>query len=189
MTLARHVNVPETLAEIGYPAPWDPYHFLSVMARKGHKEKPAVQVRAIFDPLWRNRERLRPQAGDTLRAFYNRIEVFGADGFIIAQVIADLKHLEPLRSAPDFWTYAASGPGSRRGLNMVLGRPADQKWDEVYWYEALGDLQKRMRPMFEGAGMEPPDAQDLQNCLCEFAKYERARRKHAEAAQATSVAE
>jgi hypothetical protein len=72
----------------------------------------------------------------------------------------------------------------------VLGRPADQKWDEVYWYEALGELQAQTRPMFEAAGMEPPHAQDLQNCLCEFTKHERARRKYAEAAlQATSVAE
>jgi hypothetical protein len=100
--------------------------------------------------------------------FHKRLEVFdGMGGFITGQVI------EPLRSAPDWWTYAASGPGSRRGLNLVLGRPADRRWEEMYWCEALGKLQERMRPMFEAAGMEPPDAQDLQNCLCEFAKYER----------------
>jgi hypothetical protein len=76
MVVARLVKRPDMLGEIGYPVPWDADHFLGVMARKGHKEKPAYQVRAIFDPLWRNRERLRPQAGDTLRVFHNRIEVF-----------------------------------------------------------------------------------------------------------------
>jgi hypothetical protein len=79
------------------------------------------------------------------------------------------------RSASDWMTFAASGPGSRRGLNLVLGRPADQKWEEVYWREALANLQARTRPMFETAGLDVPHAADLQNALCEFFKYERAR--------------
>jgi hypothetical protein len=112
-----------------------------------------------------------------LSQFYLRLEGFHGmgGGFMAAQVIADLKYVEPLRSAADWMTFAASGPGSRRGMNLVLGRPADQKWHEVYWREALANLQARTRPMFEAVGMEVPHAQDLQNCLCEFFKYERAR--------------
>jgi hypothetical protein len=45
----------------------------------------------------------------------------------------------------------------------------------VYRQEALRELHAETRPMFEAAGMEVPHAQDLQNCLCEFFKYERAR--------------
>jgi hypothetical protein len=81
--------------------------------------------------------------------------------FIAGQVIADLKYVEPLRSAEDWETFAVSGPGSRRGLNLVLGRRADQKWDETYWFEALSKLREQTRPLFEAAGMEVPHAQDL----------------------------
>jgi alpha-glutamyl/putrescinyl thymine pyrophosphorylase clade 1 len=95
--------------------------------------------------------------------------------FITAQVIADTKYVEPLRSARDWWTYAASGPGSRRGLNLIFDRPIGQRWDELNWRHGLRKLQDRTRPMFEAAGMEVPHAQDLQNCLFEWSKYERAR--------------
>jgi hypothetical protein len=196
MGIARLVNLPETLAELGYPVPWNAEHFLAVLGdrkardermysgayilgtggRGGYGEKPDYQAQAIFAPLWRARDRLRPRAGESLREFHNRLGDFhGMGGFITAQVIADLKYAEPLRSALDWETYAASGPGSRRGLNLVFGRPADQRWDELRWRDALAKLREQTRPMFEAAGMDVPHAQDLQNCLCEFSKYERAR--------------
>jgi hypothetical protein len=149
---------------------------LGAGGRGGYGDKPDYQAHAIFAPLWRARDRLRPRPGETLREFHNRLADFhGMGGFITAQVIADTKYVEPLRSARDWWTYAASGPGSRRGLNLLLGRPADQRWDELRWRDALRKLREQTRPMFEAAGMEVPHAQDLQNGLCEWSKYERAR--------------
>ena len=41
-------------------------------------------------------------------------------GFISGQIVADMKYVAPLRDAPDWWNFAVSGPGSRRGLNRVL---------------------------------------------------------------------
>ena len=38
----------------------------------------------------------------------------------------------------------ASGPGSRRGLNLVFGRPADQRWDELRWRDALAKLREQL---------------------------------------------
>jgi hypothetical protein len=130
MGIARLVNLPETLAELGYPVPWNAEHFLAVLGdrkardermysgayilgtggRGGYGEKPDYQAQAIFAPLWRARDRLRPRAGESLREFHNRLGDFhGMGGFITAQVIADLKYAEPLRSALDWETYAASG--------------------------------------------------------------------------------
>jgi hypothetical protein len=34
MTVARVVNEPETLAEIGYPAPWDPEKFVRAIKHR-----------------------------------------------------------------------------------------------------------------------------------------------------------
>ena len=42
-------------------------------------------------------------------------------GFLGAQIIRDLKQVEPLRSASDWMTFVRSGPGSQRGVNRVCG--------------------------------------------------------------------
>ena len=88
-----------------------------------------------------------------------------------AQVVADIKYAAPLLNAPDWWTFAASGPGSRRGLNRVLGRPVDAKWDEYRWRAELRRLHEEIAPELERAGIGRLSAQDVQNCLCELDKY------------------
>jgi len=196
--VARNVNWPETLAEIGYPVPWDPNHFLFVMsARKLRGDqlysgaymiralpagpgvsKPVYQTSHVFGPLWKCRELLRPQPGDTLEKYHALLEShYGFGSFMAAQVVADLKPYGALESATDWWTFAASGPGSRRGLNRALGRPVSAPWREAEWREALVALKAEVDPVWVWAeeGMPPVDAQNLQNCLCEFDKYERVR--------------
>jgi hypothetical protein len=115
MIIARFVNWPETLAELGYPVPWDQEHFLAVMnARKGHGEvcfgaaynisnggstapKAVHLVQEVFARLRRDREKLRPHHGDTLASFSSRLLSYrGMGGFMAAQVIADLKYVVPL---------------------------------------------------------------------------------------------
>ena len=111
--------------------------------------------------------------GETLASYYSRLsEHHGmGGGFMPAQIVADLKYVEPLRSASDWATFAASGPGSRRGLNRVLGRPVDAKWSEGDWRRALGKLHEAIVPELERIGLSDLHAQDLQNCLCETDKY------------------
>jgi 5-hmdU DNA kinase, helical domain len=199
MVIARFVNQPSTLAQIGYPTPWDERRerFLTVMARaKARGEKvyrsdaymihadnsgkysdvPTYQATEVFDPLWKARARARPRAGDTLHSYFDRLKQFHGmgGGFMPAQFIADLKYVEPLKSAPDWWSFAASGPGSRRGLNRILDRPVDSKWDEGEWHEALELLRVATRDDLKELDIRLC-AQDLQNCLCEWDKFERVR--------------
>jgi hypothetical protein len=72
-----------------------------------------------------------PLAGDTLAVAHRKLselEHFGS--FMAAQVVADLKYTPMLRRASDWHNWAASGPGSIRGLNLVRGRfPLDATWD------------------------------------------------------------
>ena len=96
-------------------------------------------------------------------------------GFHAAQVVADVKYVGPLRDASDWWDFAASGPGSRRGLNRVLGRPTDAPWKEKQWVKQVHVLRKEIAPALAKAGLPRMHAQDTQNCLCEFDKYERIR--------------
>jgi hypothetical protein len=191
MCVARFVNWPETLEEIGWPVPWEPDRFLRVMARRkeyGEKvyssaymvrggapgvDKAVFQAQDIFGPLWAARERLRPKASDTLNSWHMLLaQFYGLGSFLAAQVVADVKYTEPLRSAGDWFTFAASGPGSRRGLNRTLGHAVNAPWTEEEWRLAL----KRLQVWFnEHWPHEPLHAQDCQNCLCEFDKMERAR--------------
>lgn len=133
-------------------------------------------IQHILNPLWKDRKRLRPTVNDTLESYHVLFTSYnGLGSFLAAQVIADLKYIDacPLRNASDWYWFAASGPGSRRGLNRVMGRDPNAPWKEEKWRSELSWLRDQIIPKL------PMDlqlhAQDLQNCLCEFDKYERAR--------------
>jgi DNA polymerase len=137
---------------------------------------PEFHTEYVLMPAWREREHYRPQPGNTLAAHCERLQgVYRVGDFLAAQIIADLKHAEPLRSASDWWTFTAPGPGSRRGLNRVLGRPIATQWNEAHWHHELMRLKAEADPIFAAAGMAPVDAQNYQNICCEFDKWERAR--------------
>ena len=193
MAVARFVNWPDTLQELGYPVPWDKEHFVLVLqtrAARGEKmfseaykisnsgkSVPKVgHVAGVLDRLWQARKALRPKCGQRLAEYHGRLKQRnGLADFMAAQVVADLKYVEPLRSANDWLSFAAPGPGSMRGINRVLGRPLEKKWDPDQWRAALRRLHAAILPDLEGIGLGDLSASDLQSCLCELDKYERVR--------------
>lgn len=196
MTVARLLNNPEALTAVGYPLPWVQRKWRSILLKRQAAGfgnfNAAYRVVAgpsfagvktvdyladhVLPDLWRDRATLRPRTDDTLATFNLRLRNYrGLGSFIAAQVIADIKYAQPLKNALDFWTWAAPGPGSRRGLNYVCGRPAEAHWQDEEWFAQLGVLQTKIDPLVRAAKMPRLHAQDLQNCLCEFSKYERAR--------------
>jgi hypothetical protein len=201
MVVARFINWPDTLAEIEYPhigvfEGWAQLRFSkSVQYREvnglkvyGGAYTISTNGRAmvkwkyllehVFKPLWDAREEIEQtlrQPRQTLAEVHAVLTQFqGLGSFMAAQVIADLKTFQ-LKKAPDYWTWAASGPGSRRGLNRVCNRPKDERWTEDEWKETLDILYERIAQMCAAEGMPRLDAQNLQNSLCEFDKYERVR--------------
>jgi hypothetical protein len=196
MTVAVFVNNIATLEELGWPVPSDPDRFLSVMKARAERGErlygPAYMIRAdkrypttaeyqaaqVFNPLWRDREWMRPRAGETLGGYRSRLgerHGFGG-GFMPGQVIAYLKYAPPLCDAPDWATFVISGPGSRRGLNRVFGHPPDRKWpSEAAWRAAFNQLRAAITPDLERMGLGDLHASDLQSVLCELDKYERVR--------------
>jgi hypothetical protein len=199
VTIARCVNEPGTLSEIENWVPFDPAYLRGVLeARKARGEKvyrtdaykpplPPRELKGmsitehlvdyVLGPMWRERETLCPRV-ETLTSYSDRLrECYRIGPFLAGQIIADLKHAAPLSQAADWWTFAVPGPGSERGLNRVCGRPVKASWSEPQWHATLLQLGAEIKLPLEAAGVAPLDAQNLQNVLCEYDKYERAREK------------
>ena len=194
MSVARWVNWPDTLAEIGFPLPWNPKKFIGALEKRksmgakvwtgaymiGTQGNAGDKARFIADgvlqPLWDQRKDLRPHRGDTLQSFAERvIAVKNQGSFMVGQMVADVKYADPiLLEAVDWHTWAVSGPGSRRGLNRVAGRNLKGGWNEPQFLRTLSALRGMVNDELP-PHMELLHAQDLQNCLCEFDKYERVR--------------
>lgn len=153
----------------------------------------------VLGPLWQARKAMRPKRMttgniaakdkamryETLDSFHAKLQTAqGLGSFMAAQVVADLKYFAPYfdanlsiptSAAADWWTFAASGPGSRRGLNRVMSQPVDAPWREPKWRDTLTLLHRSLLPLLPASIGTRLSAQDVQNCLCEFDKYERAR--------------
>lgn len=130
-------------------------------------------IDCVLVPMWAARKRVRRDIDvGQLANVHPVLSGFqGMGSFMAAQIIADLKYAHP-RKWEDFHTFAASGPGSRRGLNRVLGRAVDASWKEMEFRETLLALRDKVNARLT---WEPITAHDIQNCLCEYDKYERAR--------------
>jgi hypothetical protein len=185
----RAVNWPDTLRQIGYPVPWNPDKFKSVIRARqaaGLKafepqayklmvsgqpgEQVDLLVTRVLNPIWQGRDYYRPRPNDTLASFSSRLsEAPFMGGFYSGQVVADLKYVQ-LTHAPDWWTFAVSGPGSRRGLDRVMGRPPRKYWSERAWYAEFIQLYQAMKQPIRNATGLTLHAQDFQSCLCEYDK-------------------
>ena len=196
MALARYVNWPDTLdALCSYPVPWTDAqcgNFIHVLATRGEEGKKvwtgAYTIHAgtkggskighvaydILTALWEKREYIRESR--TCAQMHKRLMEFdGVGSFMAGQIVCDTKYTRLLDTAGDWWDFAAPGPGSRRGLARVFGYDPKHNWNDEMWLSGLLVLKSAISSLFADAGMPPIHAQDLQNCLCEFDKYERVR--------------
>lgn len=191
MCVARLVNWWPTLEEVGYPVPWVPKRFVKALGDRMHRGskvftgayminqsipggagmlKHAYLAEYVLTPLWEKRKIIRPRKGDSLHHFYSRLRVAkGMGSFMAAQVVADTKYTGPLQTASDWVDFAAPGPGSQRGLNIVYGRDPKTPWRDADWHAHL----LRLGALYHLEGGPKVHAQDLQNCLCEYSKYVR----------------
>ena len=194
MLVARLFNLPGTLGYIGYPVPFNSrkmhkmlherkasgqnvFNAAYIVSTNGRAmDKIDYVMSEIIEPAWDSRNIVRPKQGDTLESFAKRIRrLNGMASFMTGQIVADMKYVWPLKDAPDWFTWAAAGPGSRRGLNRVMDRNLNAPWNEAAWHKSLMVLHEAIKPLLKKHHLYEMHAQDLQNCLCEFDKYERVR--------------
>lgn len=136
----------------------------------------------VLKPLWQARKVIGKTIADAKTLDEVHVILMSAQGlgsFMAAQVVADFKYAGSRSRWKDWHTFAASGPGSRRGLNRLQGTPVNGPYSESYFRRDLAalreevNIQLKQRPAMKH--LSPLTAQDIQNCLCEFDKYERAR--------------
>lgn len=192
MVVARLFNKPETLQSIGFPAPWksektrdalhgrarlglNNFNAAYIVSTNGlAMDKVDYVVDIVLDPLWEARKLYRPHKAVSLAGYHAQLmQARGLGSFMAAQVVADLKYTPAFRAAEDWHRWAAPGPGSMRGLNRVRGMPADTPWGRS-WLNILQELRDAVLPLLP-KDLRDLHAQDIQNCLCEFDKYERIR--------------
>jgi len=90
--------------------------------------------------------------------------VNGIGSFIGGQIVADLKYTPFLAGAKDWDTFAVMGPGSKKGLNLIMGVGTT----EINFRDRLTMLRMSL-----GDRIPKMHNQDLQNCLCEYSKFVR----------------
>lgn len=139
--------------------------------------KPKLEgvVEDYIEPIWQIRHELYKKCvGGSLEnaaKVLGPMRGFGGSGFMVAQVICDLKYTHVLEDAEDWWTWSSPGPGSKKGLNILMNKPLDHPSPKGReWHLALDNLrgivQRRLAMKLH--------AQDVQNCLCEFFKMHNA---------------
>lgn len=202
LCVARQINWPDTLQEImdrgGWPAHrWDMKKVTRILdERRTRGDKVytgAYMIRAESDQnrpwyrwtkqrymteivlghVWKDRRMIEPHMHTSMRGATEMLaKQYGWGPFMAYQVAVDLQWTRYLNSAPDRYTWTALGPGSTRGLNRLFGFPLKQAWKNETGAQAIRDLcfiAKKVLPK------RIPEIimSDMQNCLCEFDKYER----------------
>lgn len=90
--------------------------------------------------------------------------------FMAWQLVLEWRETRYLRAAPDRDTWAAVGPGSRRGLNRLHGRPVRYGLRQE---QALGEMRElvALSPEYLAPWVPPITVADCQHQLCEVDKW------------------
>lgn len=138
-------------------------------------------ARIVIGRLWEDRAVWRAMLGSTgrngplptMRSTWERFQqprYIGWGPFMAYQVVVDMRHTRLLRDAPDINTWAALGPGSRRGLNRLAGRPVDFNLSRQQGLEEMRQIWEE-QDAHRAPWVPRIELSDIQNALCEVDKY------------------
>ena len=185
MAMARQINWPDTLEEIGFPEHWNPERIKAIMqGRLNRKEKVytgaymltgtlgGTKVEQTIDKILTPLYEMPPRIiNNSLEETWKRYLPYpGFSGFMAYEVVTDLRHTKHLENAEDIMTWANPGPGAKRGLNRIHGRELEKSIPRK-------QLISEMKELLDVCNMAPLplEMRDIEHCLCEFDKYERVR--------------
>jgi len=190
MTLGRFVNRIESLERIGYPQyGMDRPKFMALaeelkpfwgnaytISTCGAAIPKFAYVLGVLNDVEGRQEVFHSRCGDYRElavAHKDLTNIYGLGSFLAAQVVADLKWTpgHPLETARDRATWAAPGPGSKRGLERFYSGAKGTFLPRLQ--AAAVAVQPLIDPNLWEANLHRMDMQDWQNCMCEFDKFQR----------------
>ena len=189
-TLARFFNFPATLAAIGYPEVWDKEKVRLIVKQRRAAGKQIfngaylVSTNGIardkidhvidfcVDPLSKQPMETWIDRKSIQRSCENLQKLYGLAEFMSGQIVADLRWALD-GSWADKCSWAAIGPGSRRGMNRLLGRKLEYHLKQFQLVIELRELHEKLVKWLPTTISSRLEAIDEQSCLCELDKYER----------------
>ena len=195
MSVARLINWPPTLEEIGFPKRWQPKRVLKIMQdRKARGDKlytgayllgggvPPGEARAphlvnnVLTSLHSNLKNL-DEGGNTLEGLWERLKLqSGVGNFLAYEIVSDLRHTKWLRDAPDIMTWANAGPGALRGLARLWGYQPTTRKESGFVFpkgkpanEAMQMILKLSKDRWPG-NTYPWEMREVEHWLCEYDK-------------------
>lgn len=154
------------------------------------------KVEMLVNNFLANLEKLAPMIAaaalktgkwETLVTRIRDVPGFGGMGFMAKEAALDValtdfwEHSEAAttnangKKIPTDWnTYTPVGPGARRGLNVLLGRPIKQHLAESYALQLCRKLYEVRGKYWNQPGDIELELSDIQFSLCELAKYRQA---------------
>ena len=189
MAVARQINWPETLQEIGFPEHWNPERIKAIMqGRMDRKEKVYTgaymltgtlggtkveqTIDKILTPLYENPFTIYKNSLE--KTWAELLPYAGFSGFMAYEVVTDLRHSKYLENAEDIMTWANAGPGAKRGLNRIHGRSLEQNIKPSQLTEEMLELLD-LASVYAVSHLPTLEMREIEHCLCEYDKYERVR--------------
>lgn len=187
VALARHINLPVTLEEIGFPLVWNPEHIKQVVRRRmahglptwsaaymvrgiGTADKIEMVVDNVCQPLIDNPPKIDTASME--RSVAVLLPYWGFSSFMAGQVVADLRWAMS-GSWMDKNIWAPVGPGSLKGMNIFHGRPEKQPISQRQFCLELLDMIAVLKSQLSTSITDRLEAMDYQNICCEMSKYDR----------------
>lgn len=186
--LARLINKPETLQYVGFQKQWSSYYALTklknyrdtgatvfngayIVSTNGLSgDKLDVLFTNLIGPIVKNPPKLDTSSME--KSVSKMTEYWGLSGFLAGQVVADLRWAMKGTWA-DRNTWASVGPGSRRGMNRLLGRDVDAGMNQDTFISHLIEVVKVCKKNLPLSIHGRLEMIDWQNICCEYDKSER----------------
>lgn len=202
LAMARQINWPDTLQEIMDEGAWPRARYdwervrKIMLARQARgdqlytgaymlnahgtkpddpKDKAFFTTKLVLDSVWQNRniigtafqERFMREAWSSLLPHH------GWGPFTAYEVVCDARHTRYGERWCDINAWANPGPGAKRGLNRLAGRPLKFPVKEAQAVEEMRHLLSVIGPKWPH---KPAlELREIEHSLCEFDKYERVR--------------
>ncbi len=187
--LARFLNYPNTLQEIGFPEKWNVEHIRKILHsrsarnlnnfnsayvafadnRREGQSKVDTILDVVINPIVVSNLTINTHSME--QTWLSLIPFHGMANFMAGQIVADLRWAVT-GNWSDSIDWAPICVGSSRGMKRLHNMPMDVSMQRPTWYRLLRELILNLKALNPSL-MSRLEAFDVQNCLCEFSKYEK----------------